>query len=78
MVLAGISNFGFKIAAKKGFDADVFILYSGIVSVVFAGAGLLILRPDGVVTLLLIIITVIAGAVAAQGGLAEDSCLAVH
>ncbi len=68
MILAGISNFGFKIAAKKGFDADVFILYSGIVSVVFAGVGLLILKPDGVVTLLLIVITVIAGAVAAQGG----------
>ncbi|MFM2424261.1 MAG: hypothetical protein RLZZ70_652 [Candidatus Parcubacteria bacterium] len=68
MVLAGISNFGFKIAAKKGFDAEVFILYSGVVSVIFAGAGLLILRPDGVVTFTLVVITVIAGAVAAQGG----------
>lgn len=68
MVLAGISNFGFKIAAKKGFDADVFILHSGIVSVVFAGIGLFFIRPDGVITLLLVFITVIAGAVAAQGG----------
>lgn len=68
MVLAGISNFGFKIAAKKGFDADVFILHSGIVSVIFAGAGLFFFRPDGVVSILLIVISIIAGAVAAQGG----------
>ncbi len=68
MVLAGISNFGFKIAAKKGFDADIFILYSGIISVAFAGMGLIILQPQGVSSGLLIAITVLAGAVAAQGG----------
>jgi len=68
MVLAGISNFGFKIAAKEQFDAYTFIFYSGVVSVLFAGGGLLFFKPEGVTTLLLIVISIVAGAVVAQGG----------
>ncbi len=68
MVLAGVSNFGFKIAAKNNFDAQTFTFYGGVVSILFAGIGLLALRPDGVQTLHLIFITLAAGIVASQGG----------
>jgi len=68
MILAGISNFGFKIAAKNNFDAQTFTLYGGVTSVLFAGGGLLLLRPEGVQTLVLIAITLFAGIFASQGG----------
>lgn len=68
MVLAGISNFGFKIAAKNGYDAQTFTFYGGVVSVLFAGVGLLLLRPDSVHTNTLIVITLVAGVAASQGG----------
>jgi hypothetical protein len=65
MVLAGISNFGFKIAAKKGFDAQTFTLYGGFASILITGCFLLIFQSQGVDTLPLIIISLISGAIAA-------------
>lgn len=67
MVLAGISNFGFKIAAKKGFDAETFTFYGGLSSVVLAGIGLIMFQPQGVSTILLIVVTVLSGLAASQG-----------
>jgi drug/metabolite transporter (DMT)-like permease len=67
MVFAGISNFGFKIAAKKGFDSETFTFYGGLVSVVFAGLGLLVFQPDRISTTVLIVISLLAGMAASQG-----------
>lgn len=67
MVLAGISNFGFKIAAKKGFDAETFTCYGGLASVLFAGIGLSVFQPVGIQTSVLILITLMSGAAASQG-----------
>ena len=69
MVLAGISNFGFKIAAKKGYDAEVFNLYGGIVSVIFASICLLVVRPEDVSGWGIVIITLLSGFVATTGGI---------
>jgi hypothetical protein len=77
MILAGISNFGFKIAAKKGFDADVFILYSGVVSVLFAGAGLLVLKPDGAVSAISCYHAHCWGC-GSSGGFTKDRCSSVY
>jgi drug/metabolite transporter (DMT)-like permease len=69
MVLAGISNFGFKIAAKKGFDAEVFNLYAGIASVIFASVCLLVVRPEDVNGWGIVVVTVLSGVVATTGGI---------
>ena len=69
MVLAGISNFGFKVAAKKGYDAEVFNLYGGIVSVIFASICLLVVRPEDVSGWGIVIITLLSGFVATTGGI---------
>jgi threonine/homoserine efflux transporter RhtA len=68
MILAGISNFGFKIAAKNGYDAQTFTFYGGVTSIFFAGFGLLLLRPEGLQTNTLILVTILAGILASQGG----------
>lgn len=67
MVFAGVSNFGFKVAAKKNFDAETFTFYGGFVSVVFAGLGLVIFSPDTVDSLFLIALTLVSGLAASQG-----------
>ncbi len=67
MVLAGISNFGFKIAAKKGFDAETFTMYGGLFSIAIAGIGLVLFQPDGISTTWLIFITILSGLAASQG-----------
>ncbi len=67
MVFAGISNFGFKIAAKKNFDAETFTFYGGFVSVVFAGLGLLVFRPEITNSYLLIGLILVSGLLASQG-----------
>ncbi len=69
MVLAGISNFGFKVAAKKGYDAEVFNLYGGIVSVIFASLCLLVIRPADVSGWGIVIITLLSGFIATTGGI---------
>ncbi len=69
MVLAGISNFGFKIAAKKGFDAEVFNLYGGIVSVIFASLCLFIVQPADVNGWLVVVIALLSGFTATTGGI---------
>jgi len=66
MVLAGISNFGFKIAAKNGFNSDIFTLYGGISSIFVAGIGLFLLQPEFLDSFLIICITVLAGVLASQ------------
>ena len=49
-VLAGFSNFFFKIAAKKGYSSELFMILSGVCSVVYVSIGLLLfpqqLLPD--------------------------------
>lgn len=42
MVFGGLSNFYFKIAAKKGYDSEVFTIYNGVISLAYAGIVLAI------------------------------------
>jgi drug/metabolite transporter (DMT)-like permease len=69
MILAGISNFGFKVAAKKGYDAEVFNLYGGIVSVIFASFCLLVVRPEDVNGWGIVVVTILSGFIATTGGI---------
>ncbi len=69
MVLAGISNFGFKIAAKKGFDGDTFTFYGGVTSLLFALLGLLFVQPDDLSLSLLMIISLLSGFISSQTNL---------
>lgn len=68
MVFAGFSNFAFKIAASKKFDAETFNMYGGITSILFAGIGLILVMPAGVSSWFLILLTVLSGIVATFGG----------
>lgn len=68
MLFAGFSNFAFKIAASKKYDAETFNMYGGLTSIVFAGVGLFIVAPTGLETWTLIIITVFSGIIATCGG----------
>jgi drug/metabolite transporter (DMT)-like permease len=68
-VLAGISNFCFKIAAKREYDAESFSLYGGITSIVLVGIFFPFLAPQELEGGLLMIITLAAGAIATFGGI---------
>ncbi len=68
-ILAGLSNFCFKIAAKREYNSEAFSLIGGATSVVFAGCGLLLFRPESVQTPWLVIITIGAGGIATIGGI---------
>ncbi len=69
MVLAGISNFGFKIAAKKGFDADTFTFYGGLTSLVIAGIGLLWFQPQDWSLSILALVIFVSGFISSQTNL---------
>ena len=68
-LLAGVSNFFFKVAANNGYDAEVFTLISGLVSVLAAGAfavfvGATLLQLD-----ILVFVMLAAGVLAASGSI---------
>lgn len=75
MIFAGFSNFAFKIAASKKFDAETFNMYGGITSILFAGTGLLLVIPAGVSSWFLIILTFVSGVVANCGGVMKVHAL---
>jgi len=68
-VLAGLSNFCFKIAASRGYNAEIFSLYGGSISLVIAATGLWFFVPTQLDSAILIIVTIIAGAIATTGGI---------
>ncbi len=45
-VLAGVSNFFFKIAAKKEYNSELFMIISGFCSVIFVVGGLLVFQQS--------------------------------
>lgn len=68
-ILAGISNFFFKIASKRNYSSELFSLYGGLVSLIFAGIALMI-TGDALFTYAYVaLVTVVAGAVATLGGI---------
>jgi drug/metabolite transporter (DMT)-like permease len=48
-VLAGVSNFFFKIAAKKGYSSELFMLFSGLFSILYVSTAL-VLFPEQLLT----------------------------
>jgi len=67
-IAAGFSNFFFKIAAIRNYNAELFIFYSALASVAVA-IGLLVISPQqilgfGIITLILLV----SGLISAAGG----------
>lgn len=68
-VLAGVSNFFFKVAASRGYNAEVFTLYGGLVSAVLVGIVAWISHDSIFQFNLFILIMLIAGMIASAGGI---------
>jgi len=68
-VLAGISNFAFKLAAVRGYNSELFSLYGGASSVVLVCGALLLLPQPLMFGSALSIIVFLAGTTAAVGGI---------
>jgi len=68
-ILAGLSNFCFKIASKRNYSSELFSLYGGLVSIVFAGIALIITGDTLFTYAYVALVTMIAGAVATMGGI---------
>ena len=68
-VLAGISNFFFKIAASRGYNSEIFTLYGGLVSAVSVGAVAIYFHDSLLQFNLLIAIMLFAGMIASLGGI---------
>lgn len=68
-ILAGLSNFFFKLAASRGYDAEVFTLISGLGSIVFATALLLVVEAPIWQINILTAVMLFAGILAASGSI---------
>lgn len=68
-VLAGISNFFFKIAASRGYNAEIFTLYGGLVSALSVGAIAWYSHYSLLQFNFLIGIMLLAGMIASLGGI---------
>lgn len=68
-VLAGISNFFFKIAASRGYNSKIFTLYGGLVSAVSVGAVAIYFHDSLLQFNLPIAIMLFAGMIASLGGI---------
>ncbi len=68
-ILAGVSNFYFKVAAKNGYDAEVFTLIGGLVSVVAAGIVAYLVGAPIIHLHILTFVMLAAGILAATGGI---------
>lgn len=44
VIAAGVSSFFFKVAAKRGYSSELFMLLSGISSIVFVSTALILLN----------------------------------
>jgi drug/metabolite transporter (DMT)-like permease len=67
--LAGISNFFFKIAASRGYNAEVFSLYGGLVSAILTGLVALVTYNSLFQFNVFIVVMLIAGMIASLGGI---------
>jgi drug/metabolite transporter (DMT)-like permease len=68
-VFAGISNFFFKVAANRGYHAEVFILHGGLVSTVLTGLVVLLSDHSLLQFNFFISVMLIAGMLAALSGI---------
>jgi drug/metabolite transporter (DMT)-like permease len=68
-IIGGISNFFFKVAAKKGHSSELFMLVSGLCSVVLVGLALLVFPEPLLESKILAIVVFIAGFAAAFAGI---------
>ena len=69
MIFAGFSNFAFKIAASRKYDSETFNLWGGLISIIFAGVCLVVVKPADVSTPFIIWLTVGSGMIATCGGI---------
>lgn len=70
-ILAGLSNYLFKMAAKLGFNAELFSLYGSVASVFILIPVAFVFGDISVSPAWAIIVIVVAGAVAAVGGIGK-------
>ena len=68
-ILAGLSNFLLKMAASRGYNAEVFSLYSGLISAVSAGIIALVLHVSLFQFNWFVLIMLLAGMIASLGGI---------
>ena len=68
-VLAGVSNFFFKVAASRGYNSEIFTLYGGLVSTLSVGAVAVYVYDSLLQFNLLIVIMLFAGMIASLGGI---------
>jgi drug/metabolite transporter (DMT)-like permease len=68
-VLAGISNFCFKVAAERGYDAELFTLYSGLTGLIVSTCLFPLLAPEEIKIDFLVTVTFIASFLAVSTGM---------
>jgi drug/metabolite transporter (DMT)-like permease len=68
-ILAGISNFFFKVAASRGYNAEVFTLYGGLVAAVLTGFVALLFHNSLLQFNLFTALMLTAGMIAALNGI---------
>lgn len=68
-ILAGLSNFFFKVAASRGYNAEVFTLYGGLVSAIAVGIVAWISHSSLFQFNTFILIMLVAGIIASTGGI---------
>lgn len=74
-VFAGISNFFFKVAAHRGYNAEVFTLYGGLASILFTGIVGLLYHSQLLQWNWYTAIMVCAGMIAGLGGIGKVNAL---
>lgn len=74
-VLAGISNFYFKVAANQGYNSELFILLSGVCAVPLVGVGFLIFPQPLFDIYSLNILVFVFGFIAAYAGVLKVQSL---
>ena len=70
-LLAGVSNFFFKIAAVRGYNAKLFSLYGSVTSIVIACGGLFMTKQSLDLFTWMSLLVFIGGAIAAIGGISK-------
>lgn len=68
-ILAGVSNFFFKLAASRGYGAEVFTLWGGLISTILTGLVALISHESLLQFNFFTLTMLVAGMVAALGGI---------
>lgn len=70
-VLAGVSNFYFKVAASRGYDAELFSLYGGLISIVGVVATLQFIPQPFYIESIYVALVFTGGLVAALTGVGK-------